>query len=303
MQIIKKFTEIRNIINEREDKLLSQIDSKFDDLFFKKNEVLLRKSSKFPNMIEASLIKGKKLNEEWNNNIEKLNSKINDCIELENSIQTISELNENIIKFYSPMKEINLVKIEESGFNRLIEKINDLSEILIENIGTEFTFNFRNGVNYIVTNDGSVATKNNGGNQFNCTVMGDKEIPDNKISKWKVKLNTFENNSFDILIGIGPDNPNNKINFYKECFTFSCVNSKVVLKSESYSKYIEHSNRLKKGDIITVIVDRIKGNLSFAVNDINYGIANCKIEKKDILYPIIILYEENQQVELIKNII
>ena len=36
MQIIKKFTEIRNIINEKEDKLLSQIDSKFDDLFFKK---------------------------------------------------------------------------------------------------------------------------------------------------------------------------------------------------------------------------------------------------------------------------
>ena len=36
MQIVKKFTEIRNIINEREDKLLSQIDSKFDDLFLKK---------------------------------------------------------------------------------------------------------------------------------------------------------------------------------------------------------------------------------------------------------------------------
>ena len=74
-------------------------------------------------MIEASLIKGIKLNEEWDNDIAKLNSKINDCIELENSIQTIRELNENLIKFGSLKKENNLVKIEEDGFNRLIKNI------------------------------------------------------------------------------------------------------------------------------------------------------------------------------------
>ena len=279
MQIIKKFTEIRNIINEKEDKLLSQIDSKFDDLFLKKNEVLLRKSSKFPNMIEASLIKGIKLNEEWDNDIAKLNSKINDCIELENSIQTIRELNENLIKFGSLKKENNLVKIEEDGFNRLIKNINELSDILIDNTETEFIFKFRNGVNYIVTNDGSVATKNNGGNQFNCTVIGDTAIPTNKISKWKVKLNNFDIKTKNILIGIGPDNPNNKIKFYKECYTFSCKNSNVVLKRESFSDYNGYSLRLQKGDIIEVIVDRIQGNLSFAINNINYGNVNCEIKK------------------------
>ena len=76
------------------------MDSKFDDLFFKGSEALLRKSDKFPNMIQSSIIKGKQLIEGWNENIEKFISKINDCIKIENSIHTIEELNENIKNFH-----------------------------------------------------------------------------------------------------------------------------------------------------------------------------------------------------------
>lgn len=46
-------------------------------------------------------------------------------------------------------------------------------------------------------------------------------------------------------------------------------------------------------------MDRILGNLSFAVNDVDYGIAFSQIPKEDILYPTIIIYDQNLSVEII----
>ena len=37
-----------------------------------------------------------------------------------------------------------------------------------------------------------MATKIRGGDNWNCTIMGNKEIPKNKINKWKIRLNNFE---------------------------------------------------------------------------------------------------------------
>ena len=56
---------------------------------------------------------------------------------------------------------------------------------------------------------------------------------------------------------------------------------------------------MKEGDIYKVIVDRKLGNLSFAVNDINYGIACSEIPKDDILFPTVVLFERRIEVELL----
>ena len=95
MKIAKTFTQIRNIINEREDQLLLQIDNKFDDIYF--NEEIIRQSQNLPNKIKISLDKGKLIEQEWNN-IDKLGSIINDCINIEKSISDIKKMNENIEK-------------------------------------------------------------------------------------------------------------------------------------------------------------------------------------------------------------
>ena len=50
-------------------------------------------------------------------------------------------------------------------------------------------------------------------------------------------------------------------------------NSQLVLLSESSIGYNNHSGRLKKEDVVEVIVDRNLGNLSFAVSGSDYGIA------------------------------
>ena len=48
-----------------------------------------------------------------------------------------------------------------------------------------------------------------------------------------------------------------------------------------------------------VIIDRVNGNLSFAINDMDFGIACSNIPKDDILYPIVMINDQNQKVELI----
>ena len=84
-----------------------------------------------------------------------------------------------------------------------------------------------------MNNNGLIATKTSGGDNWNCTIIGDKEIPKNKISKWKIRINNFQikSNSWNILIGIGPDNLNNEDIFYLKCWSFICGESMLFYKS------------------------------------------------------------------------
>ena len=92
LKIQKIFTKITNAINEREDKLLLEIDKKYNDVYF--NENIILKNEKMPNKVKNSIEKGIIIEKEWDNN-DKLSSLINDCINIENNIKAI-----NLIIFY-----------------------------------------------------------------------------------------------------------------------------------------------------------------------------------------------------------
>ena len=68
---------------------------------------------------------------------------------------------------------------------------------------------------------------------------------------------------------------------------------------EQSIEYNNHKEKLRKNDIIDVIVDRKLGNLSFSVNDINYGVACSNIPKEETLYPTIVIYQQNHSVEIV----
>ena len=93
--ILKIFTKIRNILNEREDELLSELDKIFDKECFKENIII--KSEKLPNNIKKSIEKGKIIDKEWNNN-NKLNVLIQECIDIENNVKDINIISEIIQK-------------------------------------------------------------------------------------------------------------------------------------------------------------------------------------------------------------
>ena len=65
------------------------IDKKFDELFI--NENFIKKNELFPNKIKLTIEKGKLIDNKWNDN-NKLNI-INDCLNIENNIKYIMEIN------------------------------------------------------------------------------------------------------------------------------------------------------------------------------------------------------------------
>ena len=95
LKIQSIFTKLRNALNEKEDKLLLDIDEYYNNIYFK--EDLIKKSEKLPNKIKKSIEKGKIIDKEWNEN--NLSSLINDCINIENNIKEINIINDNIKKY------------------------------------------------------------------------------------------------------------------------------------------------------------------------------------------------------------
>ena len=252
MEIQNQFTKIRTVLNEREDELLLKVDKLFNEIYY--DETFIKKIEKLPNKIKISLEKGNQIKNEWNKN--NLHSLINNCINIENNIKDINSLKENLNKTIDINTKIQNKTID---INTKIQFITDEEELLfntIKNYGNiykndneKYNFIFKNGQNYEVSNNGKIATKT-GNDGFNCIIFGNKEIPKNKISCWKIKINSEIRNTF--IFGIGPDNPDNINSFYMNCWSLDISNMKLILKSGNYSDYINNNNKIivKKDDII-----------------------------------------------------
>ena len=128
LKIQKIFTKMRNIINEREDKILLDIDETFDNTFFKEN--FINEIEKMPNKVKLSLERGKILEKDWEEN--NINSLINDCLNIENNIKQLSEINKRIKKFHLNEKIKINIKVNENEINNFIEKIRNFGEIIEE---------------------------------------------------------------------------------------------------------------------------------------------------------------------------
>ena len=130
LNVQKIFTKIRNEINEREDKILLEIEQKYDEIYFK--EEFVKESEKLPNKIKESLKQGKLINAEWNENI--LNSLINDCINIENDINNIKIITQNVEKCSKLNSEIKFTPEENNkDYNELINTIKNFGLIYINN--------------------------------------------------------------------------------------------------------------------------------------------------------------------------
>ena len=124
------FTKLRSVLNEKEDKLLLDIDEYYNNIYFK--EDLIKISEKLPNKIKKSIEKGKIIDKEWNEN--NLSSLINDCINIENNINEINILNDNINKCNSN-KDIKIVyNIKEEQINNMLDEIKNFGKIITEDI-------------------------------------------------------------------------------------------------------------------------------------------------------------------------
>ena len=135
------FTKLRSALNEKEDKLLSDIDEYYNNIYFK--EDLIKKSEKLPNKIKKSIEKGKLIDKEWNKN--NLSSSLNDCINIENIINEINTINDNIKK-NDINKDIKIdYNIEEDQINNMINSLKNFGEIITkDNLYDDYKIEMKN---------------------------------------------------------------------------------------------------------------------------------------------------------------
>ena len=218
LKIQKIFTNIRNTLNEREDYLLLEVENQYNNLFF--SEDIIKESERLPNKIKISLEAGKKLDNEWMND-DKLNSYINDCVNIENNIKNINIINEKIEKCkLNKNTKIIFSPEKDDEINKFLETFKSFGNIYKENM-------FKNKIQskIVSSNDllkiekwltDSIGNVNNYELIYRATEHGDS----NSISFSKCK-------NIPNLIWIMKDKNNN---------IFGCFNSISIGTSGSYSK-------------------------------------------------------------------
>ena len=130
IKVSKIFTKLRNTLNEREEKLLLEIENKFNEFILEEN--IIKQAEKMPNKMKELLYKGKKIENELKNKNIKLNILINDCIEIENNIDNIKIIQQKIGKFNSRKIKVNVLQKDENEMNKIINNIKTYVQIIKE---------------------------------------------------------------------------------------------------------------------------------------------------------------------------
>ena len=124
LEIQKYFTKLRSALNEREDKLIEEVELKFKNAFFDDN--IVNECDKLPINIKKCLDNGKEIKDKWNKENE-LSYVINCCIEFENNINKIDEINQKIIKCNSNKIKI-VFEIKEKNIEEKIKNLGYIKE-------------------------------------------------------------------------------------------------------------------------------------------------------------------------------
>ena len=113
-----------------------EVEKKYEDLFFKQD--LIKQAEKLPLKIKKYLEKGKLINQDCEQNKITLNSKINDCINIEKIISNINEINNNIGKNNLSNIKISFIP-EKDELNGFFGKIKEFGKLIDENLATKIS--------------------------------------------------------------------------------------------------------------------------------------------------------------------
>ena len=140
-----------------------------------------------------------------------------------------------------------------------------------------------------------------------CTIIGNSPLPLNKVTSWSIKILKSEmNNGFRIYIGISPSdiNLNERYNYEKCGWFFRCYDSALCsgpphkYNGKEYGPRNGNGEYVHTGDSVGVVMDTTKGELSFALNSVNLGVAFEGIPLDKPLVPCVIIGNKGDSVEL-----
>ena len=292
------FTKIRTELNTRENKLLSETEEQINKLYF--NDDIINISEKLPKRINYSLEKGKEINKDWNDN--ELSSLINNCINIEKTLDDINEIKWKIEKSNLNMETKILFKPEQEGINDIINTIKNFGEIYLDNY-KKFAFkncpiNAKDEMKFSITGDkNNIFTKTGKQGGFIGTICInelDKSIEEHT---WKIKI-LKTNNKF-IMIGVAPiDFDINLVDNYKKCgWYFYCYDS-TLYSGPPFNYSWKKSGLSKINNEITVIMNMKKKTLKFKINNEDKGDSYINIPTDKPIFPAVLLYSPNDSIEI-----
>ena len=295
LEIQTVFTKIRNIINDREDELLSEIDNIYNSNYF--NEDIIKKGEKLPKQIKISLEKGKLLEKEWNDN-SNLYSCINDCINIENNIKNINIINESITK--CKIKNHIKIKFGPKGelFDNFLEIIKSFGNIFYSNYSfRECPISIKEERKYEISGEQKNIFTKIGTSCYHCGAICDNEL-DKSVDehRWKIKiLKTYKKS---IMIGVAPSDFDIYSPNPSTCgWYFYCNNLK--LYSGPPFNYKNVSTNLSEVDHEIIVVMSMKNrSLKFIVNGEDKGDSYKDIPIDKPIYPAVLLYHTGDSIEI-----
>ena len=152
-----------------------------------------------------------------------------------------------------------------------------------------------------------IATKISGNGDW-CTITGNTPLPRSKVALWSVKiLNSNDDNGYGVYVGVAPfDIDQNDGDNHSKCgWYFDCYDSTLhsgrphKYSGKEYVQLVEEGEFVHTGDSVDVVMDTTNGELSFALNRVNLGIAYEEVPLDKPLVPCVILGKQGDSVELV----
>ena len=290
LEIQNIFTKIRNALNSREEQLLIEIDNFYNNKYL--NEDIIKKGEKLPKQIQISLEKGQLIEKEWDNN--NLNSYINDCLNIENSIKFINIINENINK-YNIIDKLKIKYI--SNVDNLIEIIKSFGKITHNKYSLrDCPINIKKERKYIVTGDNkNIFTKISLDGEWMGTICQNELDKSKDIHKWKIKI--LKTNCKAIMVGVATNDFDINSSYYNCGFFFNFFNLGLY-SGPPYNYEGKKTNLREAGNEIVVIFNMKKKTLKFIINGEDKGDSYTNIPVEKPLFPAILLCYQNDSVEI-----
>ena len=294
LKVQNVFTKIRKILNEREDKLLGEIDNLYNTKYF--NEDIIKKGEKLPKQIKSSIEKGKLIDKEWDNN--NLYSYINDCINIENNIKNINIIKENINRY----KTNNKIKIEfspkEDSLNNFLETLNSFGKIYLNIFKfKECPKNINNNRIYTLSGENkNIFTKTGGNGVWMGTICEndlDRSIEEHK---WKIKILKTQNKN--IMVGVAPIDFDINSSDYNSCGWYFYCCSSTLYSGPPFNYAGSGTNLSKVNNEVIVFMNMKKRTLKFLINDEDKGDSYTNIPIDKPIYPAVCLSSTNDSVEI-----
>ena len=166
-----------------------------------------------------------------------------------------------------------------------------------------------NSKHFVDWSNPKIATKTTGGFfSGETTVVGDTLLPPNKMTLWCVNvLNTWRNDGSGIYIGVAPFDINqnayensDKCGWYFYCCTSTlCSGPPHNYRDKPYGPRKGEGKYVNTGSTVGVVMDTEKGELSFALDGMDIGVAYARIPLNKPLVPCVLLYWKDDSVEFV----